>query len=59
VCVYIYVSADCCDGSDEYSGVVQCSDRCKEEGAEQRNDLIKFIQSQEKVPKPLTLNPEP
>jgi hypothetical protein len=53
------VSADCCDGSDEYSGVVQCADRCKEEGAEQRNDLIKFIQSQEKVLKPETLNPKP
>lgn len=57
-------SADCCDGSDEYSGAKQCSDRCMEEGAEQRSDLIKFIQSQEKViqalsPKPCAINPKP
>eukprot|EP00960_Hanusia_phi_P065285 766053-Hanusia_phi.AAC.3 len=38
---------DCCDGSDEHSGIVSCANRCQEEGAEQRNLLMRSIQLHE------------
>ena len=38
---------DCCDGSDEHAGIVTCVNRCQEEGAEQRNILMRSIQLHE------------
>jgi len=39
----LWLQADCCDGSDEYDGTVNCQNTCWEAGKEARQKLNKKI----------------
>ena len=44
---------DCCDGSDEFEKEGLCQDRCHEEGAERKKQLLDLIDLHEMVVRPV------